>query len=415
MSSHVKSENPAEAENQPKKADAFVLLAILSMAIISGGSGMLGGAINVIANAFPELPFTTIALVSTIVNIVACPVMLLTGAIVGKRIGFRPLALLGIALFTVGGSIPAVIAGNFAAIIVSRVIVAIGVGCVQSLPLTLAFRLFTGNKSQKVQSWSVAVNAIATSLLTMLVGFMATIAIDIIWLAHLLGAICLVLVFFGVPEPKKEELTSKVEDREESKPATRDKMPLPIWAFAIMSILAMAFVFPVYVGTSTILDANGWGDAAVAGVCIALSAMGCFFGGMIFSPIYLRLRRWTATVAAIIAAGGSVLMLTANGLIMFMIGIFINGMGYMQFFNVLTASTGELAPPSRVAIGMSLMMVTLNLGAFVSPYIVATVQSIMGTTSYLLPFAPFAVLWLVMGLLMSLWYPQNARKKSSLT
>lgn len=391
-----------------KDAGAFAMVAVFSLgAVVSGGS-MLNGTVATIAAEFPELSITTISLIATINSIIACPVMLVVGLVVGKRIGFKPLAILGCVLFTVGGLIPAFVTGSFAAIMASRVIVAIGVGSLMSLPMSLAFRLFEGNRAQQVQSWYMSINNIILSLLTMLVGVLAAASVNYIWFAHLIGLVTLLIVLFGLPEPAKAE--DEAAGGEGAKDGVKARIPAAVWVLVLLSFACNVLVFPVYINTSLIVEGNLWGDAAASGMCVSLVAFGGFFGGLVFSKLYAVTPRWTALISALIAAVGALLMLTASNLYMVAAGAFVSGWGYLQFFCGVTAATGVVAPASRTAISMSLVMIALNVGIFVAPYAVAGLQAVMQTANYQLPFGVMLVLWVVVGAFMSLWFPNNPRK-----
>lgn len=137
--------------NEPGLA---TILAILSLAFLNGGSQMLSPAVASLSEQFPSLPYSSITMTLTIVNIVSLPILLLSGAVAGKKIRFRSICLFGTALFAIGGVLPFFIRGSYELIMASRILVAIGAGCVISLPATLAFRLFSGDKAQLVQGWS---------------------------------------------------------------------------------------------------------------------------------------------------------------------------------------------------------------------------------------------------------------------
>ena len=69
---------------------------------------------------------TTVALISTLPNIFLVIGMLIAGAVAGKKVSYKVLAITGSALFTVFGCLPALISDNFTIILVARALFGFG-------------------------------------------------------------------------------------------------------------------------------------------------------------------------------------------------------------------------------------------------------------------------------------------------
>ncbi len=386
-----------------KEPGVLALLAVLSLGIVSGCSGMLTPAVASIAAEFPDMPYESITLIMTIVNIVDLPIVLVVGMIVGKKIGFRPLCLFGTLVFSLGGIIPFFAAGSYPIVMASRVLVAIGCGCVMALPATLAFRIFKGEKSQLVQGWGNATASVASALMMMVVGQLAALSIDLIWLSHLIGILTFVLVLVGLPEPAKEDTSANAEATKSEKTRT----PFAAWGCALFGLVAMILMYPVLINSSLIIVGNGWGDAGIAGICNAVSTVGCFLAGMVFGKLYAKLPRITMLSSGVIAGLGSLLVFFASGFIMMAIGVFMVGWGYMQIFCCAMGAAGIITPPAKMAFVMSLMLIASNLAVFIAPFVAVAIQTAMGATGYQEPFVVIAVLWAIAGVVLFMWNPQG--------
>ncbi len=371
---------------------------------------MLSPAVASISAEFPELPYASITLILTIVNVTSLPILLLVGSVAGNRIGFRPLCLFGTLIFSIGGTIPFFIQSSYATIIASRVLVAIGAGCVISLPATLAFRLYSGDKAQLVQGWSNAASSIMGALMMLVVGLLATISTKLIWLSHLIGITSFLLVTFALPEPsRKGGFDQKIRECDAGEPVQKVSAPMPkaAWGLLVATVLAMVAMYPILLNSSLIIVDNAWGDADASGASNALSSIGCFFAGLLFGRIYAVAPRLTPLLSGIAGAVGSIAVFAAPTYPVMLVGSFLIGWAYMQLFCYIMGAAGIIVPPSKTAFIMSCILAATNLAVFVAPHVATFIQTVVGSTSYQLPFVVYAVIWIVLGAALFAWYPES--------
>lgn len=387
--------------SKPNEPGALAVLAVLSLAFLNGGSQMLSPAMASLSAQFPDLPYASIAMIMTVVNIVTLPVLLISGALAGKKIKFRPLCLFGTAVFAVGGVIPFFLQGSYSVIMASRVLVAIGAGCVVSLPATLAFRLFSGDKAQLVQGWSNASSSIMGAVMMLVVGFLASVSVDLIWLAHLLSALSFFLVAIALPEPEPVEVVDK------GRSGDKEPLPLAIWGLFLACVVAMVGMYPVLINSSLIIAENAWGEASLAGTCNAISSVGSFIAGAVFGRIYAKTPRFTPLMSAVIAAVGSFVLYLAPSYPMLVAGAFLVGWGFMQFFCYLMGAAGIITPPARMAMAMSGLLAANNLAVFIAPHASSAVQLVLSASDYQTPFVVYAAMWMILGIVMFLWFPEK--------
>lgn len=381
---------------------ALAILAVLSLAFLNGGSQMLSPAVASLSAQFPDLPYASITMIMTIVNIVTLPALLISGAVAGKKVRFRPLCLFGTAVFSVGGVIPFFFQDSYLVIMVSRVLVAIGAGCVISLPATLAFRLFSGDKAQLVQGWSNASSSIMGAVMMLIVGFLASVSVDLIWLSHLLSAVSFLLVASALPEPESVEVAV------EKGSAGKEPLPSAVWGLFFACIVAMAGMYPVLINSSLIIADNAWGEAGLAGACNAISSGGSFLAGAAFGRIYAKSPRLTPLMSAIIASVGSLVLYLAPSYPVLVVGSFLVGWGFMQFFCYLMGAAGVVTPPSCMAMVMSGLLAANNLAVFIAPHVSSVIQALLPAGNYQTPFVAYAFVWALLGLVVFLWYPEGS-------
>ncbi len=79
------------------------VLAILSMAFINLAASATSPALATISGHFPDAPQTAIASIATLPSLTAVPFTILCGMIAGRKVRFRTLTLIGLAVTCMGG------------------------------------------------------------------------------------------------------------------------------------------------------------------------------------------------------------------------------------------------------------------------------------------------------------------------
>ena len=92
-------------------------IAILSLYFVSMGFTVVTPAMAKLAAAFPDNNFSLISTLPTLFVVFAT---LWAGTVAGKKVKYRTLALTGCIIFTVSGTLPAIVGGSFAFILVTR-------------------------------------------------------------------------------------------------------------------------------------------------------------------------------------------------------------------------------------------------------------------------------------------------------
>lgn len=120
MSSHMKSGGSLSTMN---------VIGILALFCTMSEFAILTPSIAAFSHHFADTDITTIMLANSITGIVSVPVSIISGALLPK-VGFKPAAIVGILIMTVGGAYPFLMPDitDYNLIIFSRVIVGIGLG-----------------------------------------------------------------------------------------------------------------------------------------------------------------------------------------------------------------------------------------------------------------------------------------------
>ncbi len=350
----------------------FLKIAVLSVFFVQMGVGTITPAIANIAAAFPDVPFTTLLLVSTIAVLMSVPATLISGRIAGTAVKYKTLMIIGMILFVGGGVAPYFMAtSSFTAILAVRAIFGIGLGIVTPLGGALIIAFFDGEVRAKMMGFSNVVANIGGILFQLLGGMAAGIAWQYAFLPHALGLITLILILF-LPEPP----AAPVPNAGEAKP----KLPGSVFGFALAIFLIMALIYPMLVNMSTIIAVSGMGGAAEAALVLTMFTIGGMVGGLIFAKVFSIFKKNSLAVGLALLAIAMASIGFGNSIAFMYIGTTVAGIGFAFIIPAVFMDLGAIVHPSQMPTASGIVMASLNIGGFCSAYIFAFLAAIMGMT-----------------------------------
>ncbi|BAE82687.1 MFS transporter [Desulfitobacterium hafniense] len=180
-------------------------LALLSILFLPAGKAAATPALQNISEAFPNAARSAVMLISTLPSLVAIPFALLTGAVVGKKFNYKSMALMGTALIMVGGVTPAFINHEINIILLARAVFGAGIGIMMPLGKLLILKLFDGQARANMLGASAMVGNGGAVFFLMAGSVLCTFNWKYTFYAYLVAALPLIVVFFFLREPEKEE------------------------------------------------------------------------------------------------------------------------------------------------------------------------------------------------------------------
>jgi len=352
----------------------MVTFAVMSIFFVAMGIGTITPAIQNIAEAFPEIDFNTILLVSTLPSLFIIPSTALSGMLAGNKIGYRTLVITGLLLFIAGGAAPAFM-NDFASILISRAVFGIGLGIIAPLGNALVLRLFEGQARANMLGIGGVVMNIGGIAFQMLGAILCSINWRYAFFGHLLGIISLLIVLFMLPEPEKQEQAAGV----------KVKMPFGVYILSILFGIAMMLNYPMLLNMSTIIITGNLGSAASAGVVLSMFTVGGMVAGAIFGKLYQITSKFAMSVGMFMVVLGMAFVNYANSIMLLIAGTTFVGIGFGIIMPSVMMILGMIAPPAGFAAASGIVMAFMNLGGFVSPYYMALLARISGQSSVRFP------------------------------
>ena len=186
-----------------KKTLSFLnYAAILSIFFFAGGGTFMNAALQTMIDAWPQLPVSTVRLVTSLPCLVSLPVIILTGRLAGRILSYRFCAVFGTFLILAGGIAPFFFDQNWTLILVFRTILGIGVGFT-GMRNVLLLRSVPNEKRSAMTGYGAGVMNASTMVSGPIVGALAGFSWKTPFLFNLLAIVVLLLVTFSLKEPER--------------------------------------------------------------------------------------------------------------------------------------------------------------------------------------------------------------------
>lgn len=139
-------------------------IGVVSMATLAMSGSVAGSAIAAISADFPKTPISTIQLLSTLPGLGALIITLIAGQM-AMRISKKNLVLLGVALVTIGGLIPAFWNSSMIGLLACSVILGMGVGFISTTNPMLLSQYFDGEERSSMMGINTGMTSLGSMIL----------------------------------------------------------------------------------------------------------------------------------------------------------------------------------------------------------------------------------------------------------
>lgn len=378
------------------------VIAILAMSFITLASSATSPALATISNNFPNASEAAIASIATLSSLTAVPCTILSGAIVGRKVKFRFMTLLGLAVVCIGGFIP-FFANNVTEILVGRAVLGVGSGLIAPITSTLTLSLFRGEEVAKQFSRNSMCTNLGAIFFQMLGGILCNYNWRMPFLAYLTVIPVLAIVFFLLPEPTNEELGMTAKNRDITQVKMKDLITVHLLSWSILHAAYMLCFYPFVTGMSRIIMQGGFGDATTSALVLSVfTAMGVV-GASMFSRLNKKCGKRSLTVAFMIALVGYGTLVLANSLTLIYLAATIFGFAYGVVGPAMSYYLGVGLRPDLRAPSMSVNSIFSSLGSFGAAFVMSFLRTLFGSTSDCFPFVVGIVFFAVCGLGFLFW------------
>lgn len=174
-------------------------IGVVSMATLAMSGSVAGSAIAAISKSFPDTPISTIQLLSTLPGVGSLIITLVAGQM-AMRVSKKSLVLLGVALVTLGGLVPAFWNSSVAGLLACSVILGMGVGFISTLNPMILTQYFEGEERSSMMGFNTGMTSLGTMILTGVGGFLGGSNWRHLYWVFAFGIVVFLLVLFCLPK-----------------------------------------------------------------------------------------------------------------------------------------------------------------------------------------------------------------------
>lgn len=366
-------------DNRIKRRNFIALLAVYFAANVIF---IMSPAMNAIATElYPDLPYTSVLLVSTISSLLMIPGSLVAGAALGK-VKFKTMALISMGGIIIFGMLPYFIR-PLTAVYVFRGIVGFCIGLGFPLQSTLALQLFNDKERPRALGFATVSLSVGSIVFMVVSGMLADQNAAYPYLFHAILLIPLILVLTLLKEPSAENKVETVEAPSQV-PETGKMPPYAIFTAFMFAVVFFAF-YPVLLNMSSVCANENIGGATVAGILLALYTVGNCIGGFICEPLHRFAGKLVVPIGLVFWILGTACFAFGHSVPLIIIGVLLSGTAVQTVWPGTVNTYSEYVPKNKQSMAVAIFVSGMNIGCFLTTYFIGAVANITGDTNPRLP------------------------------
>lgn len=372
-------------------------LSLLSISLLLTSANAISMTIPQIKASFPEISATTVESLITIPSFTMLVFVLLSGFI-SSKIGSKRTVLIGLVLTLIGGVIP-VFTLNFTMIYVARFIFGAGLGCYNSLAVSLINDFYEGDEKQTLIGYQSAMQSLGSSFATFAAGFLAVSNWQYAFAVYFLAIPIILLFYFVIPETKHTNETVQKQKQ-------RLNAATLFYAMGLFTLLALMMVIFTKIGS--LVSEAGMANVNLLGTALSIMTLAAFISGLLYGRIYKIFKMFTPVVGGVVSTLSFLLLAFAPNIYIVTLAVTLIGFCLSLFIPYIFSALLGAAPEGSQTLAISVGMVGSNLGSFASPYLLAFVAGLFGRND-----ASFSILLAGIGFffLTAIFFFDIVRKK----
>ena len=334
-------------------------IAMLALTLMGLGSNAITPALETLASHFVGRNVSFIQTVATLSMVLGS---LIAGAIMGKKVKTKTLAVLGSLLCLVFGILPVWIE-SYVLLLIIRFVFGFALGLISPLGNALIMMHFEGKRQASLLGIGTFAMNIGGIAFQMLAGILAEKSWNLAFWGHIFFVIALVMAFF-LPN---EEIIKEKKEKEQC----RKKEVLNYKVMVVIGLFLFVFQainLSVMMSASTIFEMRNAGGATVAAMALTAFSVTGMFAGLLFGPVFQKCKRCMFVFAFGAVALGAFIILFGQSAIVMGIGYAFIGVGFNWQLTTFMGWVGIANPVSMIGTGTSIALATMNLGGFISSF-----------------------------------------------
>lgn len=375
-----------------KKRNYMEIVGVLSLSLVLTSALSVSSCLPEMLNTFSNHSRSSIELLMS-VPAFAMMIIIASSPMLLKYMNERTMITSGLLIYGIAGMIP-IFFTSYGIILVSRILMGIGIGLINTKAVSMIGERFTGNLQQRLQGMRCSMETLGQATLTLIAGQL----LGIKWnYAFVIYGIAFVILFIYLKFVPASTVQPSVNN--ESKKVGY-KIGLSEWIIIFQNAVLGGILVCSSVSNSlriaSYVTEKGIGTAVNGATILSLATFVGFLSGLIFGNLIKTLRRFTLPFSMCIGAIGFAIIAFANNLIVVAVGASISSfsvtIGTSFIFNRLSTRL----PVRALDTGNSIVLVGCNLGSFIAPFVLQAVNVVSIELSA--GFLAYALLYLIIAI-----------------
>ncbi|KRN28781.1 major facilitator superfamily transporter permease [Lactobacillus selangorensis] len=381
-------------------------IALLSISILLMMAPVVSSTVPAMSKTFAHQSASAVEALVTIPNL-GLIFGIFIGSVLAVRWGAKKTILLGLAGAFLFGVFPA-ISSNYTLILGSRFLLGLSLGLYNSLAISLIPDFYSGDELSTMMGYQSAVQSLGNSIFSFVVGYLLLFS----WhAAYWIYAIALpVFVLFNAVIPNvKPQQTQTTANKQTAK--VKQRINGKVLIISILTFFVFSFFMVITVKLAGLLTTEKIGTASEAAAILGGYTLLSMFVGFAYGWIHKLMGRTVLPIGLGIMALGFFIITLMHSLIGVTIAVLVIGVGYSIANPYIFTVINLVAPTGSKNLASSVMLVFLNIGAFIGPIWVDWVAKLVGNTSVitdmLISAAGLVILAVLTGIHQLLHRPQQ--------
>ncbi|WP_057876226.1 MFS transporter [Liquorilactobacillus aquaticus] len=344
-------------------------LSILSLSILSMTAPSVAIAIPLMEKTFTEQTSAQVEMISTLPNL-GVLLMIMFSTLIAHKFGIKRTIMGGLIMYLVGGLTPVFIT-NYTIIIIARFIMGLGIGLFNPFAVSLMYRFYKKQELADMLGYQNTSQNLGNAGFGLLLGVLVLAGWKTAFAGYLIAMIPLLMFGLFVKIP--------IEHRAgENKKAPKQSTNVHVFMLAFLMLIIFGMFMMMTIKLASFVTAQHITTPAIASSILAGMGAASMFASMPFGKISKFLGNFILPIALLGISIGFMIVATATSVLVVTLGVIICGIFFGWVFPQAFYRAAQIAPANSGNLSTSIILVGINLGAFLSPTLVNGVANLFG-------------------------------------
>ncbi len=350
---------------------------LLSLSLLAQTAPSISIANTQLAEAFPNASQSMIELISTLPNFSVLFLILFAEAI-GNKFGIKRTILFGLALYTIGGVVPA-ISTSFPLIIAARLLMGLGIGLFNPYSVSLMYRFYDGQQLKGMLGFQNTAQNLGNAAFGFLLSALILGGWRTAFTGFFVGLIPLILIWLFVTIPDDKATSAEVTQAPKS--SFKDAVNGHILLLALLFLVTFAMFLMMTIKMAILGQETGLFSPSTASSILALLGLASMVAALLYAPVSKLIGNFILPVSFTGIALGFYLVATASSTVVVTAGVIIAGIFFGWVFPQAFLRVAQVGPKNGGTLTTSVILMGINLGSAFAAPMVNGIAGLFGQTS----------------------------------